>query len=388
MKKNGSGNVNRSNWRIVLFIPVLITSLHCSHKPISKSFENSDTSKVKSGAVFNPRYIKRTMQQVTGWQLNHPRHAPTDWTNGAFYAGVVAAYKTTGSRNILDSLMALGQRTSWQPGRRYDHADDIAIAQTYIDLYRIKGDPKFISAIIDTVQKLRAVPGPESKKGLMWWWCDALFMGPPTIIKLGVTLKAPSYFALNDSLFKQTYDLLYNKEQHLFARDASYLINANGEGKREANGEPIFWSRGNGWVMGGLVRILEELPANYPMRSFYEQLFKEMSEKIVSLQQADGLWRASLLDPASYPGGEGSGSGFYCYALAWGVNNGLLDKDKYVPAVRKAWQGLNTLVSPEGRVGWVQPIGADPRRNFNAESYEVYGAGAFLLAGSEVIKMR
>ena len=94
-----------------------------------------------------------------------------------------------------------------------------------------------------------------------------------------------------------------------------------------------------------------------------------MAEKIITLQQADGLWRASLLDPGSYPGGEGSGTGFYCYALAWGINQGLLDKAKYEPVVRNAWQGLNTLLSPEGMVGWVQPIGADPRRNFNAESY-------------------
>lgn len=69
--------------------------------------------------------------------------------------------------------------------------------------------------------------------------------------------------------------------------------------------------------MGGLVRILQELPKNYPARPFYEGLFKEISSRIITLQQEDGLWRASLLDPASYPGGEVSGSGFFCYALAW-----------------------------------------------------------------------
>lgn len=369
-------------------VPALLLFIHCSHKPVDKSGNGMGGSAASTSGVFNPRSIKKSMQLVTDWQLNHPKHAPTDWTNGAFYAGVLAAYQTTGSKKILDSLVVLGQRTSWQPGRRYDHADDIAICQTYIDVARIKGDQQLLRATIDTVQKLRTVPGPESKKGLMWWWCDALFMGPPTLVKLGVDLKDPSYFALNDSLFKQTYELLYNKEQHLFARDASYLIKPNGEGKREANGQPVFWSRGNGWVMGGLVRILEELPAGYANRGFYEQLFKEMSARIITLQQADGLWRASLLDPASYPGGEGSGSGFFCYALAWGINHGLLDAATYGPVVRKAWEGLNTLVSPEGRVGWVQPIGADPKRNFTAESYEVYGTGAFLLAGAEVIRMK
>lgn len=246
-----------------------------------------------------------------------------------------------------------------------------------------------IRRTIDTVQKMRTVPGREvATHGITWWWCDALFMAPPTLIKLGVTLKDPSYFSLNDSLFKQTVDLLYNREEHLFARDASYLVNAGGEGKREANGKKIFWSRGNGWVMGGLVRVLEEMPKNYKNRDYYLNLYKEMADKILILQETDGLWRTSLLDPASYPGGEGSGSGFFCYSLAWGINKGILSKEKFTPVVKKAWEGLNTLVSTEGRVGWVQPIGADPKRNFSAESYEVYGAGAYLLAGSEIIKMK
>jgi rhamnogalacturonyl hydrolase YesR len=139
--------------------------------------------------------------------------------------------------------------------------------------------------------------------------------------------------------------------------------------------------------MGGLVRLLKELPADYPKRAFYVSLYKEMAERVVSLQQPDGLWRSSLLDPDSYPGGEASGSGFYTYALAWGVNNRILDRKKFVPAVRKGWVGLNTLVTTDGKVGWTQPIGADPRKNFDRESWEVYGAGAFLLAGSEVIKL-
>ncbi len=339
--------------------------------------------------VFKAPYIKSTMLKVTEWQLKNPKHKAWDWTNGAFYAGVFAAYETTKASWVLDSMMAMGERNEWKPGPRFDHADDIAISQTYIDIYRLKKDRRMIQATIDTVLKVAKVPGKEIKNhGITWWWCDALFMAPPTLAKLGKTLNEPLYLALNDRLFKECYDLLYNKEEHLFARDASYLINEKGEGKRESNGKKVFWSRGNGWVMGGLVRLLKELPAKHPQRNFYVGIYKEMAARLLSLQQADGLWRSSLLDPEAYPGGEGSGSGFDCYAMAWGINNGLLDKATYGPAVRKAWVGLNTLLTPEGKVGWVQPIGADPRRNFNAESWEVYGAGAYLLAGSEVIKMK
>lgn len=339
--------------------------------------------------VFQPAYIKDVLQRTAAWQLAHPKHKPTDWTNGAFYAGVWAAYQTTLSPVLLDSLLALGSRTGWRPGPRYDHADDIAICQTYLNLYRLRHDSRMMQATADTVEKLRRQPGPEAQKhGIAWWWCDALFMAPPVLAQLAAIRKDPAYLRLNDSLYRQTYDRLYNQQAHLFARDDSYLTAADGTGKREGNGQKVFWSRGNGWVMGGLVLLLSEMPQNYPNRPFYVTLFRQMSERLAGLQQADGLWRSSLLDPGAYPGGEGSGSGFTCYALAWGINHGLLDARTYRPVVRRAWTGLNTLVSPEGRVGWVQPIGADPRRNFNADSWEVYGTGAFLLAGSEVIKLK
>jgi rhamnogalacturonyl hydrolase YesR len=53
--------------------------------------------------------------------------------------------------------------------------------------------------------------------------------------------------------------------------------------------------------MGGLVRVLQYLPTNHPNRSRFEQLFKDMAGKVLACQQPDGLWRASLLDPGSYP---------------------------------------------------------------------------------------
>lgn len=339
--------------------------------------------------VFDRKFIKSRMLKVADWQLKNPKHEPNDWTNGAFYAGVFAAYETTKSKDLMNALMDLGKRTDWKPGRRFDHADDIVINQTYIDVYRLKKDPKMLQPTIDVVKRLQTEPSNEAaKRGITWWWCDALFMAPPTLAKLSRTTGDKNYLALNDKLFQETYDLLYDKEERLFARDASYLINEKGEGKREANGKKIFWSRGNGWVLGGLARLLSELPKDYPKRAFYENLYCEMAERIVALQQTDGLWRSSLLDPESYPGGEASGTGFYTYALAWGIRNNLLDRKKYLPPVKKAWTGLNTLVQEDGRVGWTQPIGADPRKNFNAESWEVYGVGAYLLAGSEMAKLK
>ena len=340
-------------------------------------------------AQFAPAFIKAQLLKATQWQLAHPKHKLTDWTNGAFYSGVFAAYQTTKTKWVLDSLLAMGERTHWQPDKRYDHADDIAICQTYLNLYRLKKEERYLAPTLATLDKLATVPGPEVQQhGITWWWCDALFMGPPVLVKAGLLAKQPRLITLSDTLYRQTYQRLFNHQQHLFSRDASYLWTAPGEGKKESNGQAIFWSRGNGWVLGGLVQLLQELPASHSTRPFYLGLFKEMSARLIELQQPDGLWRSSLLDPGAYPGGEASGSGFDCYAMAWGINQGILDKKTYLPHVQKAWVALNSCVSAEGRVGWVQPIGADPRRDFSADSWEVYGTGAYLLAGSEVIKLK
>lgn len=343
----------------------------------------------QSPDIFNRKNIETGMLSAAKWQLANPNHPLYEWTNGAFFAGLFSAYETTKSPEIMAALMDMGEKNGWKPGPRFDHADDIAISQTYIDIYRIKKDKKMIQPTIDAVNRLKTEKGEQvAKNGITWWWCDALFMAPPTLAKLAKTTGDKSYLDLNDRLFQETYDRLFNKDENLYARDASYLIDTKGAGKREANGENVFWSRGNGWVVGGLVRLLKELPKDHPKRAFYEAQYTAMMTRIASLQQADGLWRSSLLDPASFPGGEASGSGFDIYAMAWGINNKMLDRARFLPVVKKAWIGLNTLIHADGKVGWTQPIGADPKRNFTAESWEVYGAGAFLLAGSEIAKLK
>ena len=341
---------------------------------------------------FEAKYIKQVMNKAAEWQVAHPKHRQDDWTNGAFYAGMFAAWETTKSQKIYDAMMAMARDSNdWRPARRWYHADDHVISQTYMDLYRVEKNkkPEMLQPTIDTLVKFISEPYPvRNIEIIKWWWCDALFMGPPALVKFGITTGDNRFLEYNDIYFKECYDLLYNKEEHLFARDLYYVIKGDSLDRYEANGKRIFWSRGNGWVMGGLVRVLKELPKDYPNRPFYETVYKEMCARIAELQQEDGLWRASLLDPDSYPGGEVSGSGFFCYGISWGVNEGLLDAAKYAPVAKKAWVSLNKCVNEEGRVGWVQPIGADPRRNFSADSWEVYGTGAFLLAGSEIIKLK
>jgi rhamnogalacturonyl hydrolase YesR len=285
--------------------------------------------------------------------------------------------------------MAMGQTVQWKVGKTRFFGDDQAIAQVYLDLYRtVKKDPEMLADIKAAVDEQISLPdpglGPHTiallEKGA-WSWCDGLFTAPPVWVRLSLVTGDKKYLDAMDEKYWKTYDFLYDKEEKLFYRDASYFD------KREQNGKKVFWSRGNGWVLGGLVRLLEVMPSDYPTRNKYEALFVEMAERIRGLQQPDGLWRPSLLDPASYPTGETSGTAFYAYALAWGINHNLIDAKTFSPTVKRAWLALNNCIQPDGRLGWAQPIGADPRL-VKAEDTEVYAVGAFLLAGREMLALK
>jgi rhamnogalacturonyl hydrolase YesR len=275
-------------------------------------------------------------------------------------------------------MLRMGKRFSWQPGPRLAHADDHAIGQAYIDLYREYRDPAMLAPIRERMDAVLRLPDDPDKP--LWWWCDALFMAPPVLAKLSRTTGDRKYLDFMNRQWAITSGLLYDKQAHLFFRDKSYLE------KHEANGKALFWSRGNGWVMAGLVRVLEEMPKDDPMREKYVQQFQQMAREIASLQGSDGLWTAGLLDAQSYKLPEVSGSAFFTYAMAYGVNHGLLDRKQYLPTIQKAWAGLIGHIYEDGRLGCIQPIGAAPD-GYSATSSYVFGVGAFLMAGSEVYRL-
>ena len=138
--------------------------------------------------------------------------------------------------------------------------------------------------------------------------------------------------------------------------------------------------------MGSFVKVLQLMPKDYPTRGKYIAQYKEMADKLASIQGSDGLWRSGLLDPADYDLPEISGSAFFTYSMAWGVNNGILDRAKFQPIVEKAWAAMTQHIYADGRLGSIQPIDGQPGVFKPSASY-VYGVGGFLLAASEMDRL-
>jgi rhamnogalacturonyl hydrolase YesR len=349
---------------------------------------------ISQAQKIKPAEVKSIMKKVADRQIDHFRdlysnhiepHHMLDWTNGALYVGMVKWAKMADDDRYYTWLRRIGSKHNWQLHERKYHADDHTVGQMYIELYREFGDKKMIQP---TIEQFNFIMMHPSQSVLNWrtpyhqdrWnWCDALFMSPPVWAKLYNITGEQKYLDFMMKEYKATTDFLFDEEESLYYRDESFM------GKLD-HGTKIFWSRGNGWVFAGLTNIMNELDPNSEEYKYFLDIYTKMAEKLLEIQTPQGHWAMSLLGQKFYPTPETSGSSFYTYGLAWGINNGILDKNTYEPAVKKAWNAMVSYVAEDGMLGYVQPIGAAPGKAWSNRS-EVYGTGAFLSAGSEVYKL-
>ena len=311
---------------------------------------------------------------------------PRDWQQATFWVALTELAKR--DKKYAKPLLDLGREQGWKLGDKPFHADDQLIAQAWIWASKNGGGKAAIAparAYFAHVLANRPTIGLEfiphaPGKGTSdctdrWCWCDAIFMAPPTLLQMSKVTGDKRYADFAHEEFKATTDYLYDPAEKLYFRDSRFFD------MRDAKGRKLFWSRGNGWVMGGLVRMLQTMDRKDPKRPHYEGLFKEMAAKLLTLQKPDGYWPASLLDtdPGTPP--ETSGTAFFTYAFAWGVDAGLLDRAAYEPAAIRGWNAVVRGVQADGMLGWVQQVGDRPD-SVSAKETQFYGSGAYLLAGS------
>lgn len=345
----------------------------------SQTTETASIASV-SDKVFDATTIRDTMRRVCDYGISITTETGrNNWIRAAFYTGVMATYYTTGDEKYLKRSEDWGAEAKWTPNQKDPrHADNQACGQTYCEVHALKPNPQSIEPLRKVADQMIEKPLPGRVE---WWWCDALFMAPPALVRLAAVTSDTRYIDLMNDLYWDTTDHLFDSEEGLFYRDANYFS------KKTVNGKKIFWSRGNGWVFAGLARVLQYLPENNPRRRDFVKLYLHMASSLARLQREDGTWGPSLHDPVEFPTKESSGTGFFCYGFAWGINNGLLNRERYLPVVEKAWAGLQTMVDEKGKVGYAQKVAGSPGQVDPAATAE-YAIGAFLLAGSEVIRLK
>jgi rhamnogalacturonyl hydrolase YesR len=330
------------------------------------------------------------------------------WTRAVYFEGLMALYSVEPDRALQASYHDYAVRWGESPTHPWQvtygvvttlDADAHACGQTYLALYAIEPEPVRIAQIEASIRNLMGSGNTRA-----WWWIDALQMAMPVVTRLGVLRNDRSYFDAMWALYSHSRDVegggLFDASRGLWWRDANYT--PGDVHIVSPNGGDIYWSRGNGWVLAALARVLEALPATDPHRATYEADFRALAAALVPLQREDGFWNASLTDPthcaaAGEPGEDGpetSGTALFAYGFGWGIRHGLLDAATYGRPLLAAWDGmLRVAVRGDGFLGWVQPTGAAPCSGAAplgpdiVPNFEDFGVGCFLLAGSEMVRL-
>jgi rhamnogalacturonyl hydrolase YesR len=313
------------------------------------------------------------------------------WTRAVYYEGLMALYSIDKQKAYYNYAFDWSAKHNWslRDGIKTRNGDNQACGQTYIDLYLIDKDKSHIDSIKASIDKMM-----QTDKIDDWHWVDAIQMAMPVFAKLGVIYKDTNYFHRMYEMYaftkyKHGDKGLFNAAEGLWWRDKDF-----DPPYKEPNGEDCYWSRGNGWVVAALVRILNTIPKNETHRAEYLADYKAMMAALIPIQRNDGYWNASLHDSTNFGGKELTGSSLFVYGMAWGINNKILDKKTYLPIVTKAWNAMSKeSVHANGFLGWVQGTGKEPKESqpvtYEREpDFEDFGLGCFLLAGSEVYKIK
>lgn len=336
--------------------------------------------------------------RVAAWHITHSKddsiatrwanevRNQRSWVQGAGYTGLLRWARISGSPSARDATLAWARANNFELGPRKYHADDHTVGQVYLKLREmgLAGDEAlaptksvFDSILASTPTGDLAMTDGGRDCSDRWCWSDALFMAPPVWVALSQATGDPRYALFSDREFWATTDYLFDKQEGLYYRDSRFIT------RKGAAGEKIFWSRGNGWVAGGIVNLLEVMPANAPERGRYEDLLRAMAVGMKRSQKPEGYWTPSLIAPSGVP--EISGSAFFVYALQRGIDMGILPAAEYAPVVQRGWTAIVRHVGPDGRVGSVQQIGDAPDE-VKPDSTQLYGSGAVLLAASALME--
>jgi rhamnogalacturonyl hydrolase YesR len=337
-------------------------------------------------SMTNP--VKALADRVRAHVNSEPLRFPNQhWVRGAYYAGLMAMYESTLDRAYLDDCMEWGKNVSWQikeqGGGPYESgAYPLVCGQIWYGCFQANKDEMMMKPTLAFLEDPK-VENPVSAPG-KWYlentghrFVDGLFTASPLLAMLYQMTGDEKYVDWMNACFWDVHKEIFDRDAGLFYRDA------RSKPRKTKKGKKVLWSRGNGWAFGGLIRILKYLPVEHPSYPKYKSLYLQMAESLAKRQQADGFWRSNLDDPEQYPMKESSGTGFFCYGIAWGINTGILERERFLPVARKAWTALASIVNEDGKVGWSQPAGGGPGKVTEADTSK-FGTGIFLLAASEI----
>lgn len=370
-------------------IPRLMTLLSAAALLCTASAQTAEQTAVLNVARNVNDYFMAKYEDPTAPTTVKKVRPSSLWTRAVYYEGLLALYGIDNDDRYIDYTDRWAAFHKWTPrnGTGTRDADDQCCAQAYIERFVMTGDSAMIAPTRDNLDGQMAEGRVD-----YWTWIDAIQMAMPVYAKMYAVTGERDYLDRAMEMYRWSRDVcgdgLLNTKEGLWWRDADYV-----PPYKEKDGANCYWSRGNGWVLAALVRVMEQLPEKDKAYKELKKDFILMCGSIAACQREDGFWNVSLLSPSTYGGKETTGTSLFVYGICWGIRKGYLKESAFLPVVQKAWNAMaNDAVHNDGFLGYVQGTGKDPSAGqpvtYNkVPDFDDYGVGCFLLAASEYYKL-
>lgn len=312
------------------------------------------------------------------------------WTRAVYYEGLMALHSVHPKQAYYDYTLSWAQAHRWTPrhGTMTRNADDYCCAQTYIDMYRLKCP----EAQLDSVKAcLENILKANEESNADWTWIDAIQMGMPVLMKMSRLTGDKRYAQKAWQMYHYTRDILdhglLDRQNGLWWRDADF-----NPPYQTPQGQPCYWSRGDGWVVAALVRVLNEMEPGDNHYTDYQNDLSRMLRTLALFQRPDGFWNCSLADEQDFGGPEVTGTSLFAYGYAWAIRKGILSANEFLPTLTRAWQAMARSVHADGQLGYQQGTGKQPSDS-QPVGYDLYpdfndfGIGCFLLGATEIVRL-
>ncbi len=368
-------------------IVISLLALLCSFSSFGQPHKG--TENILDKMLLANEYFMKKWPDPSVTVITNKERTSNLWTRGVYYEGLMSLYAIENNPEYLQYALDWAEGNNWSLrfGKESRHADPMCAGQTYLDLYLMDPRPERIADLKFAVDRM-----VNSELSDDWTWIDALQMAMPVFARFAVLEDNSIYSERMFDLYLHSKNIegggLYNIEEHLWWRDKDFVPPYKTPG-----GLNCYWSRGNGWVILALARVMDILPESDPHYSEYKKTYLEMMYALLPLQRKDGFWNVSLTDPTHFGGPELSGTALFVYGMAWGLNKGWLNKKEFKKPMNKGWAAMAKCVHSNGMLGFVQGTGKEPKDGQplsydKKPDFEDYGLGCFLLAGTELWKYR
>lgn len=293
------------------------------------------------------------------WVTTSADHAANNWSNASFHVGNLAQVRTTGISN--HKTWPWTQANQWLLPTDTAHpfaADAQASGEAYLDVWFFHQENR----VLDPLRANLAAEAASVAEGHTRYWStpDAINFSLPSFTRIGLMDGKPELLDASRTLFRDAKRRMFSDLTGLWLGNA----------------------QANGFAATGLAKAVLALPADSPFRAEYARTLKRQAEALRWLQRPDGFWNAELV----LGGKEASSTALITYALAAGVNAGVLDAAVYTPIVQKGWTALTTgALQSSGALGYVQPRGS--HQQAGVADTAAFGVGALLIAGQQVAKL-